>query len=559
MTDISTSADASKLEQPSGDVGKEDEEKTMHHKKKKRTKPFLYLVAASAALGALVFGFSLTGAGGTFVMTSFRLEFNWECPTATTAPADDTTDTCMPKSEREQNKEQSLITSLQSIGAIGGAIFNSGLIDRVGRRWTLFQAALVFSVGAAIQAGSHGTIELLYLGRFFGGFGIGMLSMSIPIYIAECSPSHNRGFLVTFWQAGVTIGMLLGTAVNVAVKDEPWGWKLSYGAPLIFAGLLMLACASYMPESPRYLATKELGDDDNNNGSDNRSGEGVDDIEQGEKTSSVTITEETHPKLHAVLRRIRYEDEIKNSVRAIDQEVREEAENGVATWREVFRRSDHILYRVLLGMAMQFFSQLSGNEMINFYAPVILERIFSSGQSLISSFLLGIVNFIAVIFALFTVDRVGRVPLWVLGGLVMMFSQIANSVLQSLAPTTTTDNLFLAGLSVFTFAYHSTMGPLVWDINSEMFPVRERGKAVALTTMSNFVGVVLVGAVFPFAMDASPVGVFVFFTIMLIINTAMVYFLLPETGEKSPMQIEEQFAQHKPKMLRNVFYKDHHD
>ena len=160
-------------------------------KKKKRTKPFVYAVALTASLGALVFGFSLTGAGGTFVMEGFREQFGWTCP----ANAAD----CTPKTPAQVSADQSLITALQSVGSIFGAMFNPFVIDRIGRRWTIFGAASVFSVGAAIQC-SAPVIAALCAGRFVGGFGVGMMAMSIPVYIAECSPSHKRGQLTTFWQ-----------------------------------------------------------------------------------------------------------------------------------------------------------------------------------------------------------------------------------------------------------------------------------------------------------------------------------------------------------------------
>lgn len=467
------------------------------------------MVAATAALGSLIFGFTLTGAGGTFVMDSFRDHFGWTS-----------------KTDAQIASEESLITSLQSVGSIVGALFNALLIDRLGRKWTIFTAALVFAVGAAIQC-SAPVVEALYAGRFVGGFGVGMLAMTVPVYIGECSPSHKRGQLTTFWQVGVTVGMLIGTAVNLGVSTMQDGWRISFGGPIVFALLLALCMATFMPESPRFLASQE-------------------DARQHKE------------QLNQVLSRLRYTDELSDSAEAIEAEVQQERELGVASWSEIFRKNDKLRYRVLLGVAMQFLNQLSGNETINFYAPTILSNIFSDSQSLLSSFLLGVVNLVAVVFALFTVDRVGRVPLWMMGGFVMLLAQIANSVLQSLGQTQAVNVSFLVGLSVFTFAYHGTMGPLAWDVCSEMYPARERGKAVGLTTMSNFLGVVLVGAVFPYAMNTSPTGCFAFFSVMLFANMCLVYFLLPETAERSPTQIEEEFREHKPKLWRNVLTKTHH-
>ncbi|KAL3940135.1 MAG: hypothetical protein SGARI_001111 [Bacillariaceae sp.] len=417
-------------------------------------------------------------------MDGFRDQFGWNSLT-----------------DSQISMEESLITSLQSVGSIFGALFNSVLLDR---------------------------IEVLYVGRLIGGFGVGMLAMSVPVYIGECSPSHKRGQLTTFWQVGVTVGMLIGTAVNLGVSHLEYGWRFSYGGPIFFALLLALSMATFMPESPRYLASKE-------------------------------DSEEQREQVQKVLSKLRYEEEVQHSTDAIESELAEERELGIASWAEIFRKTDKMRYRVFLGVGMQFLNQLSGNETINFYAPKILSNVFSNSQSLLSSFLLGVVNLVAVIFALFTVDRVGRVPLWMMGGVVMLLAQIVNSILQSLEPSNAVNISFLVGLSVFTFAYHGTMGPLAWDICSEMFPARDRGKAVGLTTMANFLGVVIVGAVFPYAMSASPAGAFAFFCVMLFINMCLVYFFLPETAERSPLQIEEEFKEHKPKLVRNVLTKPHHE
>jgi sugar porter (SP) family MFS transporter len=495
------------------------EQNTVMAETKRRTKPFVYLVAATAAFGSLLFGFSLTGAGGTFVMKGFKEQFQWSCP-------EDSVD-CTPLSENQISSEESLVTALQSVGSIFGAVFNCLLLDRIGRKYTILTAALVFIIGATIQCTSS-VIQMLYIGRLIGGFGIGMLAMSVPVYIGEISPSHKRGQLTTFWQVGVTVGMLIGTAVNLGVSGFKCGWRFSYGGPIIFAVVLALSMGTFMPESPRFLASREL-------------------------------SEQQREKLVEVLHKLRYEEDIEHSTEAIEEEVRLERELGVASWTEVFRKTEKLRYRLLLGVGMQFLNQLSGNETINFYAPKILSNVFSDSQSLLSSFLLGVVNLVAVTFALFTVDRFGRVPLWMMGGLVMLLAQIANSVLQSLESTNSINIAFLVGLSVFTFAYHGTMGPLAWDICSEMFPARERGKAVGLTTMSNFMGVVVVGAVFPYAMATSPAGCFAFFSVMLFSNMCFVYFFLPETAELSPLQIEEEFKQHHPKVMRNVLTKHHRE
>jgi len=132
-----------------------------------------------------------------------------------------------------------------------------------------------------------------------------MMAMSIPVYIGECSPTDKRGQMVTFWQVGVTFGMLIGTAVNVGASKIPWGWRVSYGGNIAFAAFLMIAMATYMPESPRFLASRD----------------------------------KDRAALVATLQKLRYEDDVPHAIRAIDAEIEEERLRGAASWAEVFRKT----------------------------------------------------------------------------------------------------------------------------------------------------------------------------------------------------------------------------
>jgi SP family sugar:H+ symporter-like MFS transporter len=404
---------------------------------------FVIIVSITAALGGLIFGFELTAAGGTFVMSGFAEYFGWSCPSDNSDPS------CVAMSDVQQETQKGLISALMTIGAAIGALLNPNAMDRIGRRMNLLLACAIFTIGAAIQAGSNG-IVMMYIGRVIGGCGIGMLATCVPVYIAECSPTNHRGTMVTLWQIGVTVGMLIGQGCNIGLQKLEWGWRVSYGGNIVFALILAIAIITYMPESPRYLAAKEKKEE-----------------------------------LRRVLRKLRNAEDVEHSIDTINAEVEEDRSLPIASWSDVFSTHNNMRRRVFLGIGLQAFNQLSGNEAINFYAPVILKSIFEN--SILVSFFIGIVNLFAVIVAIFTVDRFGRVPLFIIGGIFMLLAQIANSALQSIKdPTDAVSYTFLITLCIYSFAYHATWGPLSWDVCSEMFPVRERSKAVSLTTASNF-------------------------------------------------------------------------
>lgn len=486
-----------------------------------RLKPYAILVTATASLGGLIFGFQLTGAGGTFVMSGFREHFGWAC-----APED--TD-CVPLSDSQVDTERAIISAMLTIGATIGALANAYIVEKWGRIADLKLASFIFIAGALICALAP-SIGVMYAGRLVAGFAIGMYALCVPVYIAECSPVDYRGQLMTCWQFGVTTGMLAGQGVNIGLEKVDWGWRMAYSLNGVFAVLMLVGLFTYMPESPRFIASRHWDPADNS----------YEEFELFQRE-----------RLMKVMNKLRYEDDVEHSVESINKEVKEDKELGDASWREVFAVDNKIRYRVFLGIAIQAFNQLSGNEAINFYSPTILEKMFGADDSIFFSFVLGIVNFVAVCVSILTIDRFGRIPLFFVGGITMLFTQMANSVYQSIDdPSDTINNLFFASLAIFSFAYHGTWGPLAWDICGEMFPLRERSKAVGLTTMSNFFFNTIVAASFSFTIEASPSGSFGFFCACIFANLTIAYLFLPETAHKSSAEMDETFMNHEPKLCR---------
>lgn len=177
----------------------------------KRTKPFIVLVAMIAALGGLIFGYDIAGAGATFLMPGFQEHFGWT--NATT---------------QEMDRDKGFINGLFGAGATLGAIASPWLADKYGRKACLFAASMTFIFGAGLQAGAP-TMPVMFVGRVFSGLGIGGLSMCSPVYIAELAPEHARGQLSTLWQLSITAGILIASAANIGLQEWSDGWRISYG------------------------------------------------------------------------------------------------------------------------------------------------------------------------------------------------------------------------------------------------------------------------------------------------------------------------------------------
>ena len=280
-----------------------------------RTKPFVILVACVAALGGFVFGHDIAGAGAAFVMTGFRLHFGWEC-------ADGDTE-CTPAMRSQMDLDRALINGLFGIGAAFGALINPAIVEAKGRRLSLSIAAIVFVLGASIQTAAP-AMAVMWVGRVFSGMGIGVLSMCAPVCIAECSPEHIRGALGTLWQLAITAGIACASACNLGLKNWIEGWRLSYGGNIVFA-IIMLICLAFMPESPRWLAAHR-----------------------------------TEEETRKALNRMRFEDEIELEMTKIAVEIEQEQKMGEAPWSEVFSTENSSRRRVMLGIVLMAFQQLSG-------------------------------------------------------------------------------------------------------------------------------------------------------------------------------------------------------
>ena len=390
---------------------------------------------------------------------------------------------------------------------------NPYFAEKYGRRPCLMLSTFVFIFGASIQTAAP-EMWVMWLGRIFSGMGIGMLSMCVPIYNAECAPEHTRGQIGTLWQVAITAGILIASAANLGLKNWAEGWRLSYGGNIAFA-ILLLLCLIFMPESPRWLAS---------NG--------------------------TEEQLMAALKRLRYEDEIEHEAAKLRKEVEAEKQLGKAAWREVFSMDNNMRYRIILGCSLQAFQQLCGINAIMFYAPDILNTFFTEDKAIIGTFGLNTVNFLSTFITIATVERFGRVKLMVTGGLMMVVALVVCAILSAMDQTVNVGYAVIAFACLYIVGFAISWGPVVWIVCSEIFPLRTRGKGTGLTSMTNWLCTTIVGAVFPIASTASLTACFVFFAVMISMGIATVYLYLPEIKGLTILQTDKAFAKHEPKLKR---------
>jgi sugar porter (SP) family MFS transporter len=408
-------------------------------------------------------------------------------------------------------KEQFSLNSLQEGWAVSvvliGCMFGAGLAgpvsDRIGRRRFMLISAVLFfisAVGCAIPR----TITEFVIFRFIGGLGIGSAAVLSPLYIAEIAPARVRGALVSVNQMAIVTGILLAYFVNwIFAGSGPSNWRYMYATgaiPSVIFFLLLLR----VPESPRWLVKR---------GREEEAGR--------------------------VLARVNTAEIAAREIRGIKETLTLEKGSFGELFRPGFRRP------LFVAIVLAVFQQITGINAILYYAPRIFEsagfaRLSAIGQSTI----VGFTNMIFTVVAIVLADRVGRRPLLLVATGGMGFSLVllgAAFKSQFLPPSAL---LFIILLYIAFFA--SAMGPLVWVVMAEIFPIRIRGAAMGLATLILWLADFTVTLTFPIISDKlSSSAAFWLYAVMCAIDLVFMIFYLPETKGKTLEDIERHWLKEK--------------
>lgn len=359
------------------------------------------------------------------------------------------------------------------LGCIIGGAISGFCASRLGRKRSLIVAAVLFFVSAVgswwpesgiLPYGEASRALLISFNfyRIIGGVGVGLASALCPMYIAEISPARIRGTLVSCNQFAIIFGMLVVYFVNYLIRNNPGdtaeaiqtamvavGWRRMFLSEAFPAGAFLLLIL-LVPETPRYLALK--GDD---------------------------------RRAFAVLERINGTSEAHSILADIKSTVHERRERLFAYGGMV----------IAVGVLLSFFQQAIGINVVLYYAPRIFANMGATGDaSMLQTVVMGVVNIIFTVVAIFTVDKVGRKPLLMIGSTGMMIGMLVLAVLSF------TDAIGLAALVfiiLYTASFMMSWGPICWVLISEIFPNTIRSQAVAIAVAAQWVSNFLVSATFP--------------------------------------------------------------
>ncbi|KAF2297664.1 hypothetical protein GH714_002068 [Hevea brasiliensis] len=448
-----------------------------------------------AATGGLIFGYDLGISGGVISMNSFLKKFFpaiYE-KQQSTKPSDNQYCTF-------NDQILTLFTSSLYLAALFSSLCASTITRVMGRRASMFFGGLLFAAGSLFN-GFASKVWMLIVGRLLLGFGIGCANQSVPIYLSEVAPCRYRGALNQLFQLTITIGILVANLLNYFfAKVGGWGWRLSLGGAIVPAFIIMLG-SCVLPETPNSL------------------------IERGH-------IDQAKNKL-IKLRGVSNVDEEFNDLIAAS-----EASKLVEhPWSNITKRK----YRPQLTMAIciPMFQQLTGMNMIVFYAPVLFQTIgFKTEASLMSSLITGIVNSLATLVSIFTVDKVGRRTLYLEGSIQLFICQIVVAIAIGAkfgfgGNPGELPKLYAAFvvvvICIFVAGFAWSWGPLSWLVPSEIFPLEIRSAAQSITVSVNMIFTFVIAQVFTLLLCKLRFFMFLLFAVFIVIMAIFMYYLLPET------------------------------
>lgn len=399
--------------------------------------------------------------------------------------------------------EHGLTISIALIGTVIGSLFGSRPSDRFGRKNTLYFVAaayLISSLGTAFA--DNWSVFLIF--RFLGGLGVGISSVTAPIYISEVSPADSRGRMVGLFQFNVVLGILISYLSNYLISQvgtASWRWMLGVQA---FPSLVFIVLIRFIPESPRWLILKK-----------------------GATERALEILRIINP--------LNCEEEL---VAIQNSKLSAHNPKGENLFSGQYKTP------VVLAMLFAFFNQVSGINAIIYYAPRIFEMAgLGAHSSLLSTVGIGLINFIFTLFAINIIDKVGRRLLMLIGS----FGLIASLFLVGFTFYSGHFSGFAIPLYMMIFIafFAFSQGAVIWVFISEIFPNQVRAKGQTLGSSTHWVMAALIAFAFPYLAETlGGATTFFFFGSMMVLQLIFVWGYMPETKGKSLEQIETSIILH---------------
>jgi sugar porter (SP) family MFS transporter len=490
----------------------------------------IYFIAAIAVIGGGLFGFDISSMSAIISTQPYLCQFNQggfnekgECR----GPTPDV---------------QGGITAAMPGGSWLGALISGFLSDIFGRKTSIQIGSVIWVIGSIITAASV-NIPMLVVGRIINGFSVGICSAQVPVYISELAPPSMRGRLVGFQQWAITWGILImfficygSSFINGSAAFRlPWGLQM---VPAILLGFGLI----FLPESPRWLAKKDRWEE--------------------AKDVLVLVHGKGDNDSPWVAREL---GEIRDVVEF-------ERANSDVTYLELFK--PHMINRTAIGVFTQIWSQLTGMNVMMYYITYIFTMSGaavdgSQNAVLLPSGIQFVINVLMTVPALLWMDNWGRRPTLLVGAFFMglwlsinagLFATYSTppapgefpSAAESMKITGAPAKAVIASTYLFVASFAPTWGPVSWTYPPELYPLRTRGKAVALCTSANWAFNFALAYFVPPAFEQITWKTYILFVVFCISMFIHVFFLFPETANKPLEEVEEIFNDKLPGAIKYI-------
>lgn len=403
------------------------------------------------------------------------------------------------------------IVSIMMAGAAFGALSAAWMSAKLGRKRSLILGAVLFVVGSLLCGFAANPAHLI-VGRLVLGVAIGIASFTAPLYLAEIAPEGIRGAMISLYQLMITIGILVAFLSDTYFSySGNWRWMLGI---IAIPGALFLIGVIFLPYSPRWLMMR------------------------GQRADA-----------ERVLHKLRADDAM------VERELAEITEQLKVPQRgfHLFFQNANFRRSVGLGMLLQVMQQLTGMNVVMYYAPLIFKGMgYNTESQLWFTAVVGLTNVLATFIAIAFVDRLGRKPILYAGFIVMTIGLAVVGTMMHLGIHTQAQQLFTVGmLLLFIIGFAMSAGPLIWTVCSEIQPLNGRDFGIGASTFTNWAANWVVGLTYPLLLVgigyASTFWLYAGFNALFIVLT---FWLVPETKGISLEHIERNLMAGKP--LRRI-------
>ena len=405
---------------------------------------------------------------------------------------------------------QGWVMSCALLGCLVGVVISGLLSDKYGRKFMMILASLIFVV-SAFGVGASNSLKLFILFRIISGIGIGIASNISPMYLSEVSPTTIRGKYVSIYQLAVVLGILSAQIVNWLIAQPvipgeeillSWngqmGWRWMFWAPALPA-IIYLILVLFIPESPRWLVSRA-------------------DYERAETVFSRFLDRTSASELVELM---------KESVNSVA---------GRSVFSTLFKGK---MFKITaIGIVIAILQQWCGiNVVFNYADEIFTAAGYNISDMLFNIVITGVVNLIFTFVGMYTVDRLGRRSLMLIGsiGLTSIYAILGAGYYFQL------EGIIMLILVVLAIAcYAMTLAPVTWIVISEIFPTGTRAMGMAVSTFALWTASFLLTYTFPlFNSKLGACGTFWLYGLISLSGFIFIKRFLPETKGKALEEIEE--------------------